>query len=242
MLQTILKLHRTRLPAVLGIFFALHGLAAGQSGSVELDHSLRFRFGLSDPLSPTPFRENWRTGLSADLSFQASVTEHLEFTAGAGYTVFRLDGRRLSREFNRTASATASFAFEKGAYKLGLLHTGLNVHFGSIWKPVSYFLRAEGVLALAHQDDMVLVQEFGDLTVREKIDLGGDEASAGAVAAIGAKIRVEKRFFIVLSADGCVLRTSDQVGESDRVAFRLSRAQGDATVFTTFRAGLDVQY
>jgi hypothetical protein len=242
MLQTIFKPHRIRLPAVLAILFSLHGLAAGQSGSVELNHSLRFRFGLADPLSPEPFRENWRTGLSADLSYQASVTGHLEFTAGAGYTVFRLDGHRLSRGFNRTATAAASFAFEKGAYKLGLLHTGLNVHFGSLWKPVSYFIRTEGVLALAHQDDMFLVQRFGTIHVREKIDLGGDETAAGAVAAIGAKIRVEKRFFIVLSADGCVLRTSDRVGESDRVAFSLSRAQGETTVFTTFRAGLDIQY
>jgi len=242
MLQTILKPPRIRLPAVLGILFALHGLAAGQSGSVELNHSLRFRFGLSDPLSPGPFRENWRTGLSADLSFQASVTGHVDFTAGAGYTVFRLNSRRLSGAFNRTAAADASFAFEKGAYRLGLLHAGLNVHFGSLWKPISYFLRAEGVLAEAHQDDMILIQEFGGQRVRERIDLGADEAAPGAVAAVGAKIRVDQRAFIVLSADGCVLRTSDQAGDSDLAAFRLSRAQGKATVFTTFRAGLDIQY
>ncbi len=242
MLQTILKPTRTRLAAVLGILFALQGPAFCQSGAAELNHSLRFRFGLSDPLSPKPFRDNWRTGLSADLAFQASVTGHVEFTAGAGYTVFRLNSRRLSSEFSRTASADASFAFEKGAYRLGLLHAGMNVHFGSLWKPVSYFLRAEGVLALAHQDDMILVQEFGGLKVRERIGLGADEAAPGAVAAVGAKIRVDKRAFIILSADGCVLRTSDQAGDSDLTALRLSRAQGNATVFTTFRAGLDIQY
>ncbi|MBN2202176.1 hypothetical protein JW777_09505 [bacterium] len=227
---------------MLGILFALHGLAAGQSGPVELSHSLRFCFGLSDPLSPRPFRENWRTGLSADLSFQASMTGHVEFTAGAGYTVFRLNSRRLSSEFNHTSASSASFAFERGAYRLGLLHAGLNVHFGSVWKPVSYFLRAEGVLALAHQDDMILVQEFGGQKVRERIELGADEAAPGAVAAVGAKIRVDRRVFFVLSADACVLRTSDRVGDSDLAAFRLSRAQGENTVFTTFRAGLDIQY
>jgi hypothetical protein len=242
MLQTILKSPQTRLPAILGILFALHGLAAGQSGSIELNHSLRFRFGLSDPLSPEPFRENWKTGLSVDLSYQASMTEHFEFTAGAGYTVFRLDGDRLSREYSSIDPANTPYRFEKGAYKLGLLHTGLNVHFGSLWKPISYFFRAEGVLALAHQDDMILVQEFGRQKARERIELGSDEAAAGAVAAIGAKIRVQKRTFIVLSADGCVLRTSDRVGESDLQAKRRSRAQGEATVFTTFRAGLDFQY
>lgn len=237
-----MKQTRPPFAAVLGVLFALHGPAFCQSGSVELNHSLRFRFGLSDPLSPRPFRENWRTGLSADLAFQASVTGHVEFTAGAGYTVFRLNARRLSSEFNRAAAADASFAFENGAYRLGLLHAGLNVHFGSLWKPVSYFLRAEGVLGLAHQDDMILVQEFGGLKVRERIALGADEAAPGAVAAVGAKIRVDQRAFIVLSADGCVLQTSDQAGDSDLAAFRLSRAQGKATVFTTFRAGLDIQY
>jgi hypothetical protein len=242
MLQTIPDNSRIRLMTVLGLIFAFRGLSDAQSGAVELNHSLRLRFGLSDPLSPESFRKYWKTGLGVDISYQASATEHLEFTAGAGYTVFGLNGPQLSREFNRSAAASTSYAFDEGAFRLGLFHTGLNIHFGSIWKPLSYFIRAEGVLALAHQEDAVLTQSFGGHTVRRRLILGGDETAAGAVAAIGAKIRIERRFFIVLSADGCVLRTSDRVGGSDLVVADFSRAQGEPTAFTTFRAGLDVQY
>jgi hypothetical protein len=242
MLRTIPDNRTLRGLAVLGLILAFRGPAAGQSGDVELNHSLRVRFGLSDPLGPETFADYWETGLGADLSYQASMTEHLEFTAGAGYTVFGLNAGRLSREFNRRASASTTYAFEQGACRMGLFHAGVNIHFGSLWEPVSMLMRLEGVLALIHQEDAMLTESFGGRSARQRLVLGADEAAPGAVAAIGAKIRIQKRCFIVLSADGCVLKTADRVGDSDRVVSDFSRARGEMTVFTTFRAGLDVQY
>jgi len=190
------------------------------------------------PLEPGEFNEYWRPGNGIGIEYGSQIATRVEWTVSAAYVQFGANGQALASRFNPYLTAGGAFFFSHGEYKAGLFKTSLAIVLSDPHLPVVFFVRAGAGLHLLYQRDLSYSERYPSGVVDGRIRLGGSEATPAIDAGLGLEFRLAKRIMAVLEGGTHCLFTKDLVGNEDRKAEMVSRAQGKTTLFAHLQTGL----